>query len=174
MKKSFVSTLENFHNNLWQFHTPVPEEIALTFIKGDNKRILCQLNGLSPYHAALMKSKEYWFVLINKSLRDQLKIGEGEKLSVSIEKDHSEYGHEMPEELQVLLDQDDLGNQYFHALTKGKQRSLVYLVSKVKNSNSRLKKSIAIIEHLKDVKGKLDFKKLNEKIKYYNNLGTGF
>jgi hypothetical protein len=174
MKKSFASTLENFHTSLWQFHTPVPEDIALTFIEGENKRILCQLNDLPPYPAALMKSKAYWFVLINKSLRERLIIGEGEKLTVQIEKDHSEYGHEMAEELQVLLDQDELGNQLFHALTKGKQRSLVYLVTKVKNSNSRLNKSLAIIEHLKDVKGKLDFKMLNEKIKYYNNLGSGF
>jgi uncharacterized protein YdeI (YjbR/CyaY-like superfamily) len=80
----------------------------------------------------------------------------------------------MPEELQVLLDQDDMGNELFHALTKGKQRSLVYLVSKVKNSNSRLNKSLAIIEHLKDVKGKLDYRMLNEKIKYYNNLGNNW
>lgn len=96
MKKSFVSTLENFHTNLWQFHAPVPEEIALTYIEGDNKRILCYLNELPPYHAALMKSKAYWFVLINKSLRERLEIEEGEKLTVYLEKDHSAYGHEMP------------------------------------------------------------------------------
>jgi hypothetical protein len=171
MKKSFISTLENFHTNLWHFHTPVPEEIALAFIEGDNKRIICQLNELPPYPAALMKNKEYWFILINKSMHERLKIAEGEKLTVQIEKDHSEFGHEMPEELQVLLDQDELGNRYFYALTKGKQRSLVYLISKVKNSNSRLNKSLAIIEHLKESKGKLDYKQLNEKIKYYNNLG---
>lgn len=73
-----------------------------------------------------------------------------------------------------MLDQDEQGNELFHALTKGKQRSLVYLVTKVKNSDSRLNKSLAIIEHLKDVKGQLDFKMLNEKIKYYNNLGNGW
>ncbi|WP_373495122.1 YdeI/OmpD-associated family protein [Aquiflexum sp.] len=172
MKKSFTTTLENFHTNLWHFHIPVPEDIALSFIEGNNKRILCQLNELTPYPAALMKSKEYWFILINKTLRSQLKIEEGEKLTVNIEKDHSEYGHEMPEELQVLLDQDELGSELFYALTKGKQRSLVYLVAKVKNPNSRLNKSLAIIEHLKDVKGQLDYKLLNEKIKYYNNLGN--
>ncbi|MFD2200809.1 YdeI/OmpD-associated family protein [Shivajiella indica] len=173
-KTTFKSNLENFHSSLWQYHTPIPDEIAIEFIEGDNKRIICQLNDLPPYPAALMKTKDYWFVLINKSLLEKLKIQEGETLTISIEKDHSEYGHEMPEELQVLLDQDNLGNQYFHTLTKGKQRSLVYLVTKVKNSNSRLNKSLAIIEHLKEVKGKLDYKKLNEKIKYYNNLGPNF
>ncbi|RPA69452.1 hypothetical protein EF405_06580 [Cyclobacteriaceae bacterium YHN15] len=174
MKKSFFSTLENFHSSLWQYHCPVPEVIALQFVEGDNKRIICQLNDLPPYPAALMKTKDYWFILINKSMQERLRIFEGEKLYLTIEKDHSEFGHEMPEELQVLLDQDDLGNQYFYALTKGKQRSLVYLVNKVKNSNSRLNKSLAIIEHLKEVKGKLDYKKLNEKIKYYNNLGSNW
>jgi hypothetical protein len=174
MKVDFTSTLENFHTNLWHFHTPVPENIALQFIDGDNKRIICQLNDLPPYHAALMKSKEYWFILINKSYREKLLISEGDKFTVSIEKDFSEYGHDMPEELKVLLDQDEIGNQYFHELTKGKQRSLVYLVSKVKNTHSRLNKSLAIIAHLKEVKGELDFKKLNEKIKYYNNLNSNW
>lgn len=173
-KISFYSTLDNFHSNLWQYHCPVPEEIALQFIEGDNKRIICQLNELPPYPAALMKTADYWFILINKSMQERLKISEGEKLKVQIEKDHSEFGHEMPEELQVLLDQDELGNQYFYALTKGKQRSLVYLVSKVKNSNSRLNKSLAIIEHLKESRGKLDYKQLNERIKYFNNLGKNW
>ena len=91
-----------------------------------------------------------------------------------MEKDLSEYGHEMPEEMQVLLDQDEVGSGYFYGLTKGKQRGLVYIVTKVKNINSRLNKSLAILEHLKDVKGKLDYKMLNEKIKYYNNLDKGW
>jgi hypothetical protein len=59
-------------------------------------------------------------------------------------------------------------------LTKGKQRGLIYIVTKVKNTNSRLNKSLAIIEHLKDVKGNLEYKMLNEKIKYYNNLDKGW
>jgi hypothetical protein len=171
---SFLSTLEDFHTNLWRFHLPVPEEIAAQFIEGDNKRVRVHLEGIPVFPAALMKTKEYWFILLNKPNREKLKIAEGDKLTMTLEKDHSEYGHDMPEEMQVLLDQDEVGSRYFYDLTKGKQRGLVYIVTKVKNTNSRLNKALAIIEHLKDVKGKLDYKMLNEKIKYYNNLDKGW
>ena len=135
--------------------------------------MICSINQKIKFPAALLKSRDYWFVLVNKSNRDNANIEEGQKIEVALEKDHSEYGHEMPEELQVLLDQDEKGSTHFFALTKGKQRALIYLVGKVKNSNSRLNKSLAIVEHLKEVQGKLDFRKLNDKIKYYNNLNFG-
>lgn len=116
-----------------------------------------------------MGSKTGWFILLNKKLVQELKhIPE---ISVVLEKDHSEFGMEMPEELEVLLDQDEVGKSLFMSLTPGKQRNLIYIVSKVKNTNSRLNKALAIVHHLKKVNGALDFKMLNETIKYYNNLG---
>jgi hypothetical protein len=119
---------------------------------------------------ALMKAKECWYVLVNQELRKKLELDEEMPFSVRIERDHSEFGHEVPEELQVLLDQDEEGNEYFRKLTPGKQRSLIYLVTTVKNSESRMRKSLAILHHLKLAKGKLDFKQLQVWIKHYNNL----
>ncbi|MFC4870717.1 YdeI/OmpD-associated family protein [Negadavirga shengliensis] len=171
--KTFTTTLENFHSNLWQHHLPVPEDIATFFIEGDNRRVLCQVNGLEGFHTALMKCRDYWYILLNKALKDKLDIYEGDKVHVFLEKDRTTYGHGMPEELQALLDQDEEGNRHFKALTMGKQRSLIYIVNKVKSSPSRLNKALAIVHHLKDANGKLDFRKLNEKIKYYNNLERG-
>ncbi|QDH80070.1 DUF1905 domain-containing protein [Echinicola soli] len=168
--KVFSTHLEKFDSNLWQYHLPVPDDIAITFIEGEDRRVICKIGTIS-FHAALMKSKAYWFILFNTSLREKLGFQGGEKVTIRLEKDRSEFGHDMPEELQVLLDQDEEGNRYFRSLTIGKQRSLVYIVTKVKNSNSRLNKALAIVEHLKEVNGVLDFKMLNEKIKFYNNLG---
>lgn len=167
---NFVSSLENFDNNLWQFHVPVPEEIANSLMEGDNRRVICTLDNLPSFHAALMKCKDYWFVLINQKIRKALNKNSGQLLKVTLVKDTSTYGHEMPEELQVLLDQDTEASQYFHGLTMGKQRSLIYIVTKVKSSEARLKKALAITSHLVLSKGNLDYKKLNEQIKYYNNL----
>lgn len=166
---TFVGKLEKFDSHLWQYHIPVPEEIATTYIEGENRRVYCTLNGQHRIQCALMKSQSYWYVLVNKEIRNKLSIEEGDTIKVLLEKDHTEFGHDMPEELQVMLDQDEEGNHYFRKLTPGKQRSLVYLVVKVKNSDSRLRKSLAILYHLKEVKGALDFKMLNETIKYYNN-----
>ncbi|HEY9116741.1 MAG TPA: hypothetical protein VIN11_02880, partial [Roseivirga sp.] len=72
--------------------------------------------------------------------------------------------------LQVMLDQDEVGSKYFHALTPGKQRSLIHLVAKVKNIDKQINKSLAIIEHLKEVQGRINSELLMAKIKEYNQM----
>ncbi|MBK6264176.1 YdeI/OmpD-associated family protein [Marivirga sp. S37H4] len=164
----FSSRLLRFDSNLWQYHFSVPEDLARKLIIADNKRVVCTLNGEAKWPAAIMKSEAYWFILVNKKIVNQLRIQEGSELKVQLEKDHSTYGFEMPEELEVLFDQDEEAYHYFKQLTLGKQRSLIYIVIKVKNPDSRLKKALAIAHHLKEIKGQLDFKLLNETIKVYN------
>ncbi|EON78170.1 hypothetical protein ADIS_1367 [Lunatimonas lonarensis] len=167
----FASTLEDFHSSLWRYHIPVPDDIAVMFIDGDNRRVLVWVEHSERLHLALMKQSDYWFILINKPLVASLEIKEGQSVRVRMEKDNSLYGHEMPAEFEELLKQEVEANEYFQRLTKGKQRALIYLVAKVKNPHSRINKALAICSHLTETSGVLDFKQLNEKIKYFNNLG---
>lgn len=89
----------------------------------------------------------HWSVFVNQNIRKQSMINAGDELNVTLEKDKSAYGAQMPLELAELLNQDDRGSKYFHALTPGKQRTLMYIVSKI-NTNSRLNKVLAIVHHL--------------------------
>lgn len=166
----FSAIIENFNSRLWGHHIKVPEDIAARFISGTHRRVICTFNQEIEIRCALMGSKSGWFILLNQSIRNQLGVSEGDTIRVNLEKDHSEFGFDMPEELEAMLDQDLTANAYFRELTKGKQRNLIYIVNKVKNTDSRINKALAIVHHLKEVNGKLDFKKLNEMIKYYNNL----
>lgn len=166
----FQGKLAAFEFNHWQYHIPLSEEISNQMKDENHRRVLVWIKDRGPYHMALMKSKDYWYVLVNQDLRTHLKLDGKHLFPVKIERDHSEYGHEMPEELQVLMDQDEEGAHFFKKLTPGKQRMMVYTVTKVKSPESRMKKALAIIHHLKLVKGKLDYKQLNELIKYYNKL----
>ena len=68
------------------------------------------------------------------------------------------------------MDQDLAGKAFFDALTPGKKRTLIYLVANVKNVDSQLRKGMAILDHLKEANGKIDFKQVNQKIKEYNRL----
>ena len=170
MSLTYETTLEKFDSNMWGYHFPIAEDVADNFIDGNDRRVLCSINGGELLHVSLMPNKGQYFILINKNLTEKLRLSNGQKVSLTLEKDTSEYGMDMPEELRELLYQDESGSKYFHALTPGKQRSLIYLVSKVKNTNSRLNKALAIVHHLNEMNGKLDFKILNETIKYYNNL----
>ena len=167
---TFLTHLGKFDFNHWHYHLPVPDQIATQMRDENHRRVLVWIKDSGPYHMALMKAKECWYILVNQEIRTKLQLMEGSTVSVKMERDFSEFGHEVPEEFEVLLDQDEEGSTYFRSLTPGKQRSLIYLVTQVKNPESRMRKSLAILHHLKLAKGKLDFKQLNEWIKHYNNL----
>ncbi|OEK04382.1 DUF1905 domain-containing protein [Roseivirga misakiensis] len=164
----FETTLEQFDWNIWGYHLPVSQEITEKMSSEKHRRVKCVLNGSITVFCALMPIDKGSYILVNKTNRKKLGLQLGDTVQVELEKDTSEYGIPIPESLLVMLDQDEIGSKYFHALTPGKQRSLIYLVSKVKSVDKQINKSLAILDHLKDVQGKLDFKMLNEKIKYYN------
>lgn len=163
-----ITLLRKFDSNLWGYHFPVPEEVARQFIVGHNRRVLCTINSIKTIQCALMPSPEGYFLLINKQLVQKLGLVPDADVVLDIEKDESEFGHEVPESFSALLDQDDEGRAYFYKLTPGKQRTLIYVVGKVKNPDGQMGKGLAILQHLKEAQGVLDFKRLNVLIKEYN------
>ena len=164
----FTSALQKFDPKLFGYHFPVPVDIAQKFIDGNNRRVICNVNDQLKMQCALMPYSQGFFILINKPKVKKLGLTVGGEVELTLEKDHSEYGHEVPQSFAMLLEQDDEGSKYFDKLTPGKKRSLIYLVGKVKNIDSQLNKGLAILDHLKLEQGNLDFKKLNQLIKDYN------
>ena len=153
---------------MWGCFIDVPAVIAEPFIDGTNRRVRCTINKVHMFQCALMPNKGKYFINIGKPIRNKFKLEVGQELEVSIEKDDSKYGFDLPEEFEAVLDQDVVFNKHFHALKPGMQRSLIYLVIKLKSSDKRIGKSLAIAEHLTEQDGKLDYKLLNEKFKEYS------
>jgi hypothetical protein len=164
----FSTTLQKFESNLWGYHFPVPIDIATQFVEGLDRRVIFIINSTIQLQGALMPYSEGFFLLVNKDQVNKLNISIGDKVTLQMEKDRSEFGLPMPDSFRALLDQDTEGKQYFNELTAGRKRSLIYLVGKVKNIDSQLNKGLAILDHLKIEEGSLDFKKLNQLIKEYN------
>lgn len=88
-------------------------------------------------------------IWLNKSRLAALGASDGARMKISLEVDKSEYGMEMPEELEELLKQDEEGARRFRALTKGKQRNILYYVSGVKDPDKRLDRAIFLLTNLK-------------------------
>lgn len=168
---TFKTVLSNFDDSpLWGGHIIVPEEIARIMCSSDHRRVKCIFNGLVTLHCALMPNKGSWFILMNKDVIKKLGISMMSELSVHITKDDSEYGMPMSDEFREVLDQDTDFYTYFHKLTPGKQRSLIYMVNKYKSIEVRIKKTLAIADHLVTNKGLIDYKLLNEAFKRYNEM----
>ncbi|MDX2189351.1 MAG: YdeI/OmpD-associated family protein [Bacteroidota bacterium] len=167
---TFTTEIQKINSALWNYVIFVPENVSQFCVETSIKRLVCTLNDEISFQCALTPyGNNIWYIHLSAKIRKQLSLKEGSKVSVNLVKDTSEYGLPMPEEFREVLYSDEEGNQYFHALTPGKQRSLLYIAANVKSIDLRIKRAIVIIEHLKMMNGKIDFKKLNQMMKSKNN-----
>ena len=163
---TFTAVIEKLDSRLWSYHFVVPDLAAQQFISAGQRRVVCTINGKETYQCALMpKGDGAYFINVNKKLRDKLGLKLGTPVNVSLVEDESEYGLPVPEELAELLKMDEEGDKLFHALTPGKQRTLLYIIAHPKNSDARIGRAIATLEHLKANGGKINYRVLNTAIK---------
>lgn len=165
-KHHFSSVLEASNNKLWGAHFTVPENAAKRLITATSRRVVCTINGVETFQCALIPHGNGSFVItVNKTIREKLELRVGITVDVHLQKDESKYGLPMPEEFAELLRQDKLGGRLFHALTAGRQRTLLYIIGQKKNPDSRIECGIIILEHLKINKGTIQYKNLNESLR---------
>ena len=140
--------------------------VAPLGFKGNIRRVVCTMNGAETIQCSLLPNgKGEYCISLNKTIRDRLRLSVGDKVDVELTRDESKYGLPMPEELQEVLDQDPDGDRLFHALTNGKQRTILYYVAKAKDVDRRIHTALVIVEHLKNNGGKIDYKLLYEELK---------
>ena len=162
----FTSALERSENKLWGAHFAVPANVVKSLSKAKERRVVCRLNGETTYQCALLPHGGGTFVVtVNKKIRDGLSLRFGDQLGVELTPDDSAYGLPMPEEFSELLRQDKEGSKVFHALTRGKQRVLLYIIGKPKDADKRIFRAIVILRHIKAGKGAIDHKKLGRELK---------
>ena len=99
------------------------------------------------------------YITVNKARMKKLNLQTGDHVKVKLEKDESEYGLDMCEELSTLLQQDEEGLARFDKLSPGMQRYSIFYVSQVKNPHLRLDRSLLLIGNLKQMsEGKETFR----------------
>lgn len=166
-KTRFKTTLSTFGDGMWVF-IPVTREIkdSIDFADPRFRRVMCSINGTEAFHCALMPSGSGEYIIsVNKKKREDIGIRVGDMIDVTLERDDSRYGLPMPGEFREVLDQDPEGDRLFHALTPGKQRSLLYLAGQKTDIDLRIHWALVIIEHLKENDGKIDGNKLSRELK---------
>jgi bifunctional DNA-binding transcriptional regulator/antitoxin component of YhaV-PrlF toxin-antitoxin module len=163
---AFQSFIEESNNKLWGAHFTIPLHVSAALSSDEERRVVCLLNDQIEYQCAMLhKGDGSLLITVNKKIREQLRLKPGSQVQVQLRKDTSEYGLPVPEELAAVLEQYPEGRQFFQALSPGKQRTLLYIAGNVKNSDKRIERSLAIVEHLIGNQGKIDYKQLNLKLK---------
>lgn len=149
----------------WHFLLVKKEIVAKLGFEGKFKRIICTMNDGEGFQCALLPWGELFYIIVNKKKRDAISIVAGDMVNVLLEKDESKYGLPMPEELREVLNQDPAGDKLFHALSEGKQRSILYLLSRPKDIDIRIHQALLIVDHLKENDGKIIGDKLYKELK---------
>lgn len=153
-------------SSVWSYGAEVPAEIAQEFFHDNARRVLCRINDVLDVQCAIMPyGNDRWYILLNKHIRTQLELDHGSPVHLALQRDTSEYGLPMCEELAEVLATDVEASQLFHALTPGKQRSLLHWVASVKSPDKRVHRALVLSRHLVETQGKTDFKIINQLVK---------
>lgn len=130
----------------------VPVEIAEEFLKDKNKvRMIIEFDNGKRFHRALMRNKDgFCFMILGKSTLKEAKKVPGTEEEVILHIDDSEFGMPVPEEFEEVLRQDEEGRQRFLELKPGLKRSFLYYINGGKTVDTRIKRSLKLIENLKN------------------------
>ncbi|WP_276498553.1 DUF1905 domain-containing protein [Pontibacter litorisediminis] len=137
----------------------VPQEVVQD-LGTLNIRLICKVNNTLNFQCGLMALGEgRAYISISKKRMQQLGVALHDEVTVTLEKDDSQYGTEMPAEMEELLQQDEEGNRRFLLLKPGMQRYMLNHVSAVKSPQLRVDRAITLIENLKKLpEGKENFR----------------
>lgn len=159
---AFKSKIYRLEHLLGMHYLKVEKETIQLLGGKISSRVLCTINQIPKFHAGLVALGEgNAYISINTKRMKKYGLKEGDEINVILEKDESEFGMEVPEELVELFAQDEVGFERFNDLTPGKQRYIIHYVSSVKNSQLRIDRAILLISNLKRLpKGKESFREI--------------
>ena len=125
----------------------IPVNIVKALPKG-RVRTKGTING-APFALAPQYRKDgSRFFSVSAALRKAAKIKEGGAVDVKFRLVDADTV-DIPEELEAVLEQDDEARKVWDTFTKGMQRSLIHYVTSVKNVDSRIKRSLELMEKAK-------------------------
>jgi hypothetical protein len=140
--------------------------VAPLGIRGIIRRVTCTLNDKVSFACSLMgNAKGAYKISVNKEHRDMAGIVPGDTCKVTLVRDESEYGIPMPPELTEVLDQDPAAKKLFESLTNGRRRIIVWHVNKAKDTETRIRHALVLLEHVKNNGADFDDKKLYQEPK---------
>lgn len=137
-----------------QYHLHIPEAIFKPFAATNQSRVKLKVSfgdKTIQFYAAVKKDKNTgdYKLMFSKQKQKELGVVLNDYLEVQIFEDTSKYGVDMPEELEAVLLTDYDAYQLFESFTPGKKRSIIYAILRIKNSQSRIDKSLILCENLK-------------------------
>ncbi len=146
----FTSRIHRLEHLMGMHYIEIPASVVKKLGGVFNVRLLCTLQDKLTFPCGIVALGEgKGYISLNVKRLKELQLKNGDKVAVELEKDDSEFGAEIPEELVEVFAQDPEGFERFKTLVGGKQRFIIRYVTTVKNSQLRIDRALFIIRNLK-------------------------
>ena len=130
----------------------IPEQAAKPFLEAGHSRVAIKAffeDAEISFHGKLHRYSGRILVSFGKRYQKELGVGVNDYFELQLFEDSSKYGVKMPEEFEAVLDSDPEALEAFENLSDGKKRSLIYYITRFKNSQTRIDKALIISENIK-------------------------
>lgn len=130
------------------FFLKVEAEIVDRFENKRKTRLICLLDHKISFQCGLnhLGDGNYFIIISTKNLK-LIERQVGDVVSFELMEDPNPLGIDLPETLEILLEQDHELKDKFDRFTDGKKRSIVVQISKIKNIDKQIARTIQLINH---------------------------
>ena len=128
------------------YYLKIEAAIVEQFPHKRKTRLICEIDQIVSYRCGLnhLGDGNFFIILASKYLKT-LDKKLGDVIDYIIKVDPDQLGVDIPEVLQVLLDQDEAAKSKFSTLTDGKKRSLIYSILKIKDIDKQVKTILHVL-----------------------------
>jgi hypothetical protein len=148
---TFKSIIERFGKGMTFHYISVPETVAKSMSDKFPFRVFCTIRN-KEFPAAIVKHGLEGFVIqMGKQTLKKFSGVYSEEVDVTLKRDESEHGYEIPEEFAELLAQDEAGRAEWEKLTPGAQRSYLYYLNTGKSVDTRIKRALVILQRAREI-----------------------
>jgi hypothetical protein len=130
------------------FYLKVDAEIVSQFENKRKTRFICKLDNKISFQCGLnhLGDGNFFIIISTKNLK-LIERQLGETIPFELIVDPNPLGIELPETVEILLEQDEELKNKYDKLTDGKKRSIIVQVNKIKDIDKQLSRTIELINN---------------------------
>lgn len=150
MAKNFTAPIDTIEHGGKRYVVFIPGDVVEELeIKGV-MRMIGTANGAAFRLAALSDGHGRYFLQMEQILRREAGVKPGEQVKITVAIDPNPDFIDVPEELEIALDQDPEATEHWNGYTPGFKRSIVHYVTSAKREETRIKRSLELCDKMKN------------------------
>lgn len=129
------------------FFLKIEADIINQFQNKRHTRFLCTLEGSLTFQCGLNHLGDgHFFIILSSGNLASVQKNLGDIIHFELNEDPNPLGVDMPEILEVVIEQDEHLKAIFESLTLGKKRNIIHQINRIKDIDKQIQKSILLIQ----------------------------